>query len=87
MNSGAPQLAYRRMYTSDEPFSIFGIDLVFLIPLKAYNHGYSIILTAVDFFSRYLYARALKTKTQADVKEALLSIFAQSGKIPSKIHR
>ena len=77
----------RRMYTSDRPFSIFGIDLVFLIPLKPYNHGYSIILTAVDFFSRYLYARALKTKTQIHVKEALLSIFGQAGQTPEKIHR
>ena len=42
----------RRMYTTDEPKSIFGLDLVFLPSLKSFNQNRSIILTAVDFFSR-----------------------------------
>ena len=42
----------RRMYVSDGPKCIFGLDLVFIASLKSYNYGYQVILTSVDFFSR-----------------------------------
>ena len=42
----------RRMYVASAPKSIWGLDLVFVLGLKKYNHGFCYILTAVDFFSR-----------------------------------
>jgi len=47
-----------------------------LINLQKYNErGYKWILTTVDVFSKYLWARPLKNKTAEEVKEALSKIF------------
>ena len=45
----------RRMYVASSPKSIWGLDLVCVLSLKKYNHGFSYILTAVDFFSRQVF--------------------------------
>lgn len=44
------------------------------------NHKY--ILIVVDCFSKYLWTRALKTKTGKDVRIALSSIFSEDKRIP-----
>jgi len=47
-----------------------------LIDFQKYNErGYKWILTTVDVFIKYLWARPLNNKTAEEVKEALSKIF------------
>lgn len=53
-------------------------DLVEMQPYARENKGYRYILCVIDIFSRYAYARPLKTKTGPDVASALREIFTES---------
>ena len=66
---------YRR-YMSRGMNGQWQADLVEMQAYSRVNQGYRYILCVVDIFSRFAYARALKSKTGADVAEALESIFA-----------
>lgn len=48
------------------------------------NNNYKYILNVIDTFSKYVWAVPLKTKTGAEVSEALLKIMNE--KIPKKLH-
>jgi len=51
---------------------------VALIDFQKYNErGFKWILTMVDFFSKYLWARPLKNKSAEEVKEAFSHIFRE----------
>lgn len=76
----------RRMYIAGFVDSIWGLDLTFIQKYKKYNNGYQYILTVVDFFSRYLYAKPLKTKMAHETTSALEACFAENGSSPFKIH-
>jgi len=52
-------------------------DLVDMQSHKKNNNGYAYILTAIDVFSRYAFAEAIKSKR--DVKSAMEKIFKRSG--------
>ena len=56
-------------------------DLVEMIPYARDNMGFKYILTAIDIFSRYAWAQALKNKTPAEVVRALTIIF-KTGRKP-----
>ena len=47
-----------------------------MIPHKDVNNGYRYILTVIDFFSRYAWAKPIKDKTGKEVKHAFQEIFA-----------
>ena len=49
-----------------------------------HNNGYRYILTVIDIFSRYAWARALKQKTGPSLVKAFESIFKE-GRIPKKL--
>ena len=51
------------------------VDLVSVENLEKYNKGYNQILTAIDYFSRKVWARPLKNKEASTVLEGLKSIF------------
>ena len=51
------------------------IDLVSVENISEYNDDYNHILTAIDYFSRKVWARPLKNKKAASVLEELKSIF------------
>ena len=51
-------------------------DLNDLPSLTKYNKGYRYILTVIDIFSRYAYAKPMKTKTGAEMIQVFKSIFA-----------
>ena len=57
-------------------------DLVEMRPFARENQGYHYLMTVIDMFSRYAMARPLRTKTAADVIEALKSIFATEKRKP-----
>ena len=48
--------------------------------LKKYNDGVTFLLTGIDLFSRYAFARPLLNKKSAVVLEAFLSILNESGR-------
>lgn len=57
-------------------------DLADLPHFVYVNDGYRYILTVIDVFSRYAFARALKRKTGVEVAEALETIFKESKRQP-----
>lgn len=50
-------------------------DLISLIQLKKHNNGFSYILVTIDTFSKFVLARALKSKSAKHVVPAFQSIF------------
>ena len=71
-----------RLRHSTRPYKTAGIDqqwqadLVEMIPHKDVNNGYRYILTVIDLFSRYAWAKPIKDKTGKEVKHAFQEILA-----------
>ena len=59
-------------------------DLADVSLLAKRNKGYHFILTVIDLFSRYAWARPLKNKSGSEVASAFKSIFDE-GRIPKRI--
>lgn len=59
-------------------------DLAEVQDIASKNEGYRYILTVIDIFSRYAWARPLKSKRGEDVAVAFRDIF-QEGRIPKRI--
>ena len=59
-------------------------DLADVALLKKQNNGYTFILTVIDIFSRYAWARPLKNKSGKEVSAAFKDIFRE-GRIPKRI--
>lgn len=55
------------------------MDLIDVQKLREYNDNYGWILTAVDHFSGFSFARPIEYKSAEDVAEALAEIFASVG--------
>src|SRR5882724_1767033 len=60
-------------------------DLVIMPEMAHYNDGYPNILTVIDVFSKYAWARPLLTKFPDSVINAFQSIFDVSGRKPEKL--
>ena len=60
-------------------------DLVVMESHSRENKGYKYILTVIDNFSKFAWAKALKNKTGKAVTAALKSIF-ESGRAPKNLH-
>ena len=58
------------------------IDLVSINNLSQYNNGYNQILTAIDYFSRKVWARPLKNKSKENVLNGIKSIIEEMGITP-----
>jgi hypothetical protein len=52
------------------------IDLADYSKSKEYNDGYSYIFVAVDYFTKYVFAKALKTKQSGELAEALVDMIS-----------
>lgn len=55
---------------------LFQSDLCVLANYARYNKGYKYILIVIDCFSKFLWTRALKTKSATEVRDAILDIFS-----------
>ena len=67
-----PRRRFRRArVVVSEPMEQFQIDLADMSSLMEYNDGYRYVLVTIDIFSRFLWLRALKTKTAKEVKTTL----------------
>ena len=67
---------------ASRPNERWSIDLVDMNNYKARNSNNRYILTCIDYFSSYVWARPLKTKTAIAVRDALQSICHQAGTNP-----
>ena len=56
-----------------------------MIEFQHVNDGFRYLLTVVDLFSRYAWAKPLKTKNAQDVTLAFRSILLQDGRTPKKL--
>src|SRR6266853_4930845 len=71
-----------RLRFRTRPYKTAGIDqhwqadLVEMIPYANVNAGYKYILTVIDLFGRYAWAKPIKDKTGKSVKRAFQEIFA-----------
>jgi len=79
-----------RLRYSTRPYKTAGIDqqwqadLVEMIPYEGVNKGYRYLLTVIDLFSRYAWAKPIKDKTGKEVKRAFQEIFAK-GRKPQRL--
>src|SRR5438093_7189481 len=70
-----------RLRYSTRPYKTAGIDqqwqadLVEMIPHEHVNDGYRYLLTVIDLFSRYAWAKPIKVKSGKEVKRAFQEIF------------
>lgn len=62
------------------------IDLVEMREHSAINRNHNYILTVIDNFSKFAYAKKLKNKTGTAVSSAMESIFKEARKSPKNIH-
>ena len=75
----------RRRIHSPNIDRIWTMDLMDEQKFRRQNRNYRYILVVLDIFSRFAWARPLKTKTGKDVCTALKDIFEKSGRKPSYI--
>lgn len=64
----------------------FQADLIEMNQYSKENNRFKYILTVIDIFSKYAWARAVRSKTGEEVTRALKSIFDSSLRIPKNIH-
>lgn len=65
---------------TSRPMEHLQADLVDMGAFKGFNNqGYRYILVMVDLFSKYVWARSLKTKEGAEVKEAIMGVLWNEG--------
>ena len=70
-----------RLRYDTRPYKTAGIDqqwqadLVEMIPYERINDGYRYLLTVIDLFSRYAWAKPIKNKTGKEVMRAFQEIF------------
>ena len=80
----------RKKYIT-RPYKTGGIDeqwqadLVEMIPYEHVNDGYRYLLTIIDLFSRYAWARALKHKRGDDVTRAFKDVFEADKRKPQRL--
>ena len=71
---------------SHSPNERYGIDCINLVSYASANggvdRGYKYILTVVDYFSRFTWVRALKAQKAVNVRDALMSIVAETKTYP-----
>jgi transposase InsO family protein len=67
---------------TSQPNERYSIDLVDMNRYKSQNRDYRYILTCIDCFSRYVWAKPIKTKSSRDVTQALKSICEETGVYP-----
>ena len=71
----------------DRPNERWAIDLVDMNKYKSHNNIYRYILTCIDYFSKYCWARPLVHKKSTDVRDALQSIVEDAGVKPDIIQK
>lgn len=83
LNNNRTDLLHRAKRTKKERLPIIGTvnsyqaDLIFYYSFKHKNKGFAIILTAININTKYAFAIPVKTKTAADMLEAMTELVKQ----------
>ena len=85
LHKGARRRYVTRPYRTNKIDGQWQADLVEMIEFHNVNDGYRYLLTVVDLFSRYAWARPIKSKNAADVTLAFRSILSQDRRKPKKL--
>src|SRR5438477_3706732 len=85
LHKGARRRYVTRPYRTNKIDGQWQIDLVEMLEFQNVNDGYRYLLTVIDLFSRYAWARPLKTKSAADVTLAFRSILSEDRRKPKKV--
>lgn len=64
----------------------FQADLIEMKQYSKQNNRFKYILTVIDIFSKFAWARAIKSKTGEEVTRAMKSIFDSNLRIPKNMH-
>jgi len=72
----------RNYYEVDNIDDNWESDLIDLASLAKYNDNYKYILIIIDVFSKFVFAKPLKTKSAKEVTENIKSIINESGRKP-----
>ena len=75
----------RRRVFSPNVDRIWTMDLMVVEKYSKQNKNYKYIIVVLDLFSRFAWARPLKTKTGLEVSQALKDIFTKSDRKPTRI--
>ena len=75
----------RRKVISNHIDHIWGCDLITMIIYLKQNKNYKYILTVIDFFSKYSWNYALKTKKSEEIINSFKDIFKKSKRKPKFI--
>ena len=63
----------------------WGCDCINMRRYEGHNHGYNTIFTVIDYFSRKLWARAMRSQTATETRDALASICQEAGMFPYQL--
>ena len=75
----------RRKVHASGPDQVWSMDLVEMIEWKDDNDGEKYMLTVVDVFTRYAWAKPMLSKSAIDTFAAFIAIVEESGRKPQKI--
>ena len=75
----------RRRVISNHIDHIWGCDLITMIKYSKQNKNHKYILTIIDFFSKYSWCYALKSKKSGEIINSFEDIFKKSKRIPKFI--
>ena len=65
---------------------IWSMDLCDMTEFEDVNQHYKFILTVIDVYTRYAWAKPLKNKSAIEVKNAIESIIKESKAYPKKFY-
>ena len=79
--------SYKRLKVeTNYPNEQWQIDLMDMSFLSRYNSGFRYILIVIDVYSRYVWARKLKSKNAIDVLKKFESVIDDENVLPQSIH-
>lgn len=75
----------RNHYLINSIDALWELDLCNMVAFAAENSGFKHILTVIDVFSKYAFAKPVKNKTALEIFKAFKSIVTESGRTPKAI--
>ena len=80
-----PRKGINKPIITTYPNERWAIDLVDMELYEKQNNGYQQILTVIDYFTKYVWAEALKDRTSETIKNAMIKICDESNTKPKII--
>ena len=72
-------------YIADHPLQQVAVDLADYSKSTKFNDGFAYIWVGVDYFTKFVFAKALKNKTTPELTEALTYMSKEMGQIEAVV--